>query len=346
MTFESHPAADLFPMMTHSDLETLAADIEANGLMVPIVLHDGLILDGRNRLQACEIADIVPSLIKWEGTGDPTQWVVSQNLHRRHLTESQRAMVAARLATLGHGGDRSKGSIDPLNVTQSEAAEVLSVSVPSVKRARVVQEHGIPALTEAVDAGEVAVSKAAQIARLPKEEQAPAVEEARKPHVSHNSGENEWYTPGNFVEAARSVLGGIDLDPASCAQANETVKAAKFFDIEANGLEQPWSGRVWMNPPYSRGLCAPFCEKLANHHVSGDVTEAIVLVNNATDTEWWQGLANVATAVCFPSRRVRFIGRDGEKGAPLQGQSFLYLGNRVEVFCDSFSRFGVVLAVK
>ena len=95
-----HPAAALFPMMGQDDLEALAADIQAHGLMVPIVLHNGMVLDGRNRFAACELAEVDPVFVAWGGEGDPTSWVVSQNLHRRHLTESQRAMVAATLRSV------------------------------------------------------------------------------------------------------------------------------------------------------------------------------------------------------------------------------------------------------
>lgn len=91
-------------------------------------------------------------------------------------------------------------------------------------------------------------------------------------HVGQNSGENEWYTPAPIIEAARAVLGDIDLDPASTEAANSTVKAAQFFSAEDNGLDQAWHGRVWMNPPYSQPLVQQFADKLVTSVKAGDVT--------------------------------------------------------------------------
>lgn len=164
------------------------------------------------------------------------------------------------------------------------------------------------------------------------------------PHVAFNSGNNEWYTPPEYIEAVRAVMGGIDLDPASSEVANRTVGASIFYTAEDNGLFYPWSGRVWMNPPYASNLIGAFCDKLAGHVVHGDITEACVLVNNATETGWFNALLDVAACVCFIRSRVRFIDADGNpSGAPLQGQALLYIGQNVAAFARAFSRFGVVL---
>ncbi len=96
-----HPAAELFPLMSESDLRRLSEDIKANGLNEPIVMHEGSILDGRNRFKACELAGVRPVFRDWEGTpGSPVVWVISQNLHRRHLTDSQKAAIAVEVEAM------------------------------------------------------------------------------------------------------------------------------------------------------------------------------------------------------------------------------------------------------
>lgn len=168
----------------------------------------------------------------------------------------------------------------------------------------------------------------------------------REGRVSKNTGEHEWYTPAEFLDAAREVLGTIDLDPASSETANTVIGATKYFTAEDNGLDQPWAGRVWMNPPYSYPLVEEFCKRLAEHVESGAVTESIVLVNNATETQWFQRLASVATALCFPASRIRFWSPLKETAAPLQGQAFLYSGPDPGRFCDVFENFGFAVLTR
>lgn len=163
---------------------------------------------------------------------------------------------------------------------------------------------------------------------------------APKPHVAHNSGENEWYTPMAYTEAAQLVMGGIDLDPASTAIANKTVGAKRFYSKQDDGLSKDWRGRVWMNPPYAGELIGLFAEKLAASVETEEVTQAIVLVNNATETAWFARLIGVASAVVFTKGRVKFLDPEGNPGAPLQGQAVIYCGDQAETFLAHFDKFG------
>ena len=166
-----------------------------------------------------------------------------------------------------------------------------------------------------------------------------AYEQAKGVHVA-SSGENEWYTPVEYIEAARAVMGGIDLDPASSVEANEVVQAGTFYTLEQDGLAQEWRGRVWMNPPYNRPLIDNFCGKLGEDFAAGHVTAACVMCNNATETGWFHALAEVASAFCFPRQRVRFWQPEKETATGLQGQAVVYLGENVDGFRAEFLQFG------
>lgn len=152
-----HPAAEIFPLLEGAAFESLAEDIRQNGLKEPIWIDaEGRILDGRNRHRACLATGIQPRFQTYIGPDDSVvSFVVSLNLHRRHLNESQRAMVAARLAGMGKGRPVENASIEAF--TQPEAAKQLNMSRPSVQRARRVLEGGCDALVAAVERGQVAV---------------------------------------------------------------------------------------------------------------------------------------------------------------------------------------------
>lgn len=171
-----HPAAELFPLMHGPEFDELVDDIALHGQREPIVLTpDGQLLDGRNRWRACAKAGVTP--VTRVETSEPWAYVISTNVHRRHLSESQRAMIAAKIRTVGPGGDRRSAAqiygADPAPVpTQRKAADLFNVSPASVTSARKVMAEGTEALQELVAAGEMPVYTAARVAKaLPAEEQ-------------------------------------------------------------------------------------------------------------------------------------------------------------------------------
>jgi phage N-6-adenine-methyltransferase len=159
-------------------------------------------------------------------------------------------------------------------------------------------------------------------------------------HVSNNSGKYEWYTPHKFIEAARKVMDSIDLDPASSEIANNIVHATKYYTKEDNGLVHPWYGNVWMNPPYNNSLVGEFTQKLLEE--LPNIEQACVLVNNATETRWFQKILRKSNAVCFVKGRIKFLDINGETtGSSLQGQVILYFGYNTYGFYEHFDEFGI-----
>jgi hypothetical protein len=164
---------------------------------------------------------------------------------------------------------------------------------------------------------------------------------------TEGTGEYERYTPARYVEAARLVLGAIDLDPASSEVAQQTVQAEDFFTEQEDGLSKEWIGRVWLNPPYHRDLASKFIDKLILEFTAGRTTAAILLTNNCTDTDWFDAAIRAAETVCFTHGRICFFdGRASpprEMDTPAQGQAFFYFGDDVQRFEDVFCVIGSCL---
>jgi DNA N-6-adenine-methyltransferase (Dam) len=171
---------------------------------------------------------------------------------------------------------------------------------------------------------------------------------------------NEWYTPSKYVEAAREVMGGIDLDPASCAEANMVVKASKFYTKHDNGLEQPWYGNVWLNPPFERmnashygvggggfltsgggkSKMSFFVNKLIREYQAGMIQQAVLLTMPKTEAQWFRPLWDYP--ISFPDHRVLFNRPKGLERGQMFGTIFVYLGSNEQKFIDIFSTFGTI----
>lgn len=156
---DAHPLAKMFPLMGGEDLTALAEDIKQHGLSQPIIIHEGLILDGRNRFKACQLAGVDPVFDNYQGD-DALGYVLSLNLHRRHLTSSQQAVLAAEIANLSRGGDRKSDQTAKLrfDITQSEAAERLDVSERYVNEAKKIQRES-PEHFEQIKNGHKSISQ-------------------------------------------------------------------------------------------------------------------------------------------------------------------------------------------
>jgi hypothetical protein len=180
---QEHPAAQLFPMMPDAELSELAEDIRKNGLLEPIILLGGMVLDGRNRLSACRRAGVEPRFEIAAEIASPTLYVVSKNIHRRHLTTSQRAAIAVEMLPMladeakarqregGRRGGENKVMVSvPQPYSNNEpnelrgtsrdiAGRAVGVGGSSVERAAILQRDA-PEEFERVKKGEVTVGAA------------------------------------------------------------------------------------------------------------------------------------------------------------------------------------------
>jgi len=168
--YEFHPIANVFPLMMGDEFKRFRKDIKINKLREPIVIYEGKILDGRNRYNACKELGLLVDTKRYDGD-DPVGFVLSANLHRRHLNESQRAMVAAKLASLKVGANQHTKE----GLSIERASKLSTASEATANRCKKVLSDGVPELAQMIEQGQVAASLAEAVAKLPKEKQAELV---------------------------------------------------------------------------------------------------------------------------------------------------------------------------
>jgi ParB family chromosome partitioning protein len=161
------------------------------------------------------------------------------------------------------------------------------------------------------------------------------------PLINQTSGDYEYYTPAEIVNAARLAMGSIDLDVASSARANETIKAARYFDESTNGLIQTWSGNIWMNHPFSRKNNPLWIDKLVMEYAAGRIRQACCITYACTSEQWFQPL--IAFPQCFLSPRTNYYLPDGTQRAGVtKGSVVTYLGDWIEDFVVAFRNLGTI----
>lgn len=369
--------------LPEDQFKLLEENILADGCLDALRTWDGILIDGHHRFKICTTHSLPFKTVSiaLRDRRAVRLWMIKNQLGRRDLTDLERVELVRMYraekeaeAAERHREGSSKGGKAVENFpqpsesikTRDELGEMAGMSGRTFEKYEKVIDHGVPELVEMTRRGELSASTASVIAEMPEEVQKTLVEKGKKEmvlaarlevdkihrqerviasqvHVANNSGNNEWYTPGEFIEAAREVMGSIDTDPASCEFANQTVKATTFYTAETNGLDKVWTGNVWMNPPYAQPLISDFTKGCVDRYLNKEITQAIVLVNNATETEWFRVLSAKASASCFPESRVKFIDPEGNAtGCPLQGQAILYLGPNRKAFTDAFMALGTV----
>lgn len=164
----------------------------------------------------------------------------------------------------------------------------------------------------------------------------------------HSSQSDQWFTPPKYLKEVVEVLGWIDLDPASCPEAQVHVQAKRYFTRQENGLLRPWHGKIFLNPPYgktrNRSNQGIWSQKLIDEYNKGNVTEAILLTNAQTPEKWFQPLWQYT--VCLTDHRIPFDHPDGRKQQPTHGNAFTYFGPNPEKFIQTFLQFGRLVPPK
>lgn len=304
---ETHPLADVFPMASDAELEQLVASIRARGfdddhrivrVYDPARPNKKLILDGRNRLKACEKAGVTPKYddrpILEDGTGkglgNLTKYVIARNLARRHLRESQRAMIAADLATLGFGSNQHavkpsaptkaratkaaaptlplppagepSANVQTQPLSQTEAAAMMNVSPRLVAHAAEVKKSAAPEVEQAVRGGVLTASAAAELARRPVEEQRTIIEQVSKPAKSNRDGEapeiKASEVRGLVRRAAKVDLGKkLDAEPPPLPTGPfRVIVADPPWPYEARADDPTQRGQITYPPMPIEKICA------------------------------------------------------------------------------------------
>lgn len=332
----------LIPPLTAEEYAALEQSILADGCRDAIVTWNGIIVDGHNRYEICTTHNVPFKTVSYnfDSRDEVKEWMILNQLARRNLQPFQYVELALRIKPVieerakaklrKYYGNQYDGPLQksaevqkPIN-TREEIAQLAGVSRDTVAKVEKILEVADEETKDALRRGDMSINK--------------AYNDIHKPHVAFNSGNNEWYTPKEYIEAARRVMGSIDLDPASSEIANKVVQAPEIYTIETDGLAHKWHGNVWLNPPYASELIKLFVEKVAAE--AENISQAIILVNNATETKWFSELVKVSSAVIFPTGRVNFYKPDGSIGAPLQGQAVFYVGDNDARFLDEFKSFG------
>lgn len=313
-----HPASAALPDLPDHELAELAESLRRDGQRLPaIVTPAGEVVDGWHRCRAwlslpAEWRAANPFKLRPyrpETDGSPEELALAANIMRRHLSPHERAAAALRLCP-----DRPVAEVAAEAQVGARTVERVRAKLRAAGELRTPADRAREALAEDPEGSDRELAQRAGVSRetirLHRAEGGAAPAPGQSPHQAAYSGEVEYYSPPEWLAAARACMGGIDLDPASCELANQHVRAGRWHGREDDGLAQPWRGRVWLNPPYNREPMAAFVDKLL---ASPEVEQAIVLGRSSLSCGWGQALLRAASAVCFPAKRAHFY-RPGPNG--------------------------------
>lgn len=222
---QQHPLSGAFPSMSEADVQALAEDIKKNGQRMPAVMFEGKILDGWHRYLACSAVNVKLRTVEFDGE-DPVAFVLSQNLHRRHLTSSQRAASIVAATNWRKAGRPGKGDAASPFSTVGGMAKAAEVSERTIQRAKAAEEAG---LGDAVRKGEVSVDRAAQVAKLPAKQREKAL---RDPAPKKPSGD-----AAKLQARIEELEGIVERQKEALAELADTDKSVEAFKDDAQFKE-------------------------------------------------------------------------------------------------------------
>jgi ParB family chromosome partitioning protein len=356
---EVHDIAGLWPEMAEDEWNEFRADIAENGLLVPIVTWRGSIVEGKHRELACREVGVKPRYDSLSSSWYEWRVVLHcMSLHRRrNLDPTQRACVGdlararfepaakERQHKANPSGKRPlppRGGKGAGRTAARDAAMAVGSSERSIERAGFVRKQA-PEAFELARAGKLPLKVAERVAKAAPKDRSALLQQLTTKVRDEDSGDS-WGTPKEWINLARLVMGGIDVDPASNDEAQKIVRAGEYFTRSKDGLAQNWIGRVWLNPPYSQPSISRFTEKLIAELKAKHTKQACVLVNNTTDTQVGQALLGACSAVLFPAGRISFVvpGTTTTLEGTRQGQMLLYYGSNVKRFVSACAKLGWV----
>jgi hypothetical protein len=327
----------LIPPLTEEEFEQLAKNIlEEGGIRDAICTWDGFIIDGHNRHEIAQKHDLEYRTKELEFNDEDAvkEWMVMNQLGRRNLLPYSRSLLALKLEGIFRAKAKVKQSegggavkeISPEAVveTRKELAKIANVSDNTITRVKKIEEKAPAELKEKLSNGIVSVNE--------------AYKEVTSTPVDKKSDKNECRTPIHIIDMVKKVFeGSIDLDPASSSIINKKIEATQIFTIDDDGLSKKWEDNVWVCPPQTEPLISKFCAKIVAEQKN--YKSCIVMVENATETKCFQKICTIASAICFPSGKVKFWNLD-KTSASLKSQAIIYIGGQPDLFIEVFKEKG------
>jgi len=348
----------------------IASSIKEIGLLNPITISENnVLIAGLHRLNAFKMlgykeieANVVPLSGLKQELAEIDENLIRADLHfidrGDHLKRRKEIYELLHPETKA-GGDRkseeviSKGNNYPLIPTFiKDTASKIGQSESTIKQEIQISNNLSSEMKQQVKKADLSKTEALKLARLEPEKQKEIMKnitttkQAMNATVySHNS--LEYYTPQEYIEVAREVMGSIDTDPATCEAPQKWIKAKTFYTEIDDGLSKNWYGNVWLNPPYSKTNGQSNQEiwalKLLDEYKKGNVISGVLLVKAALGYNWFEKLWDILP-VCFARERLSFVLSNGSnEGQSKQATAFFYIGKNIDGFKNQFSKFGRVI---